>query len=91
MTVQLELFRPEEMAPDNPSTRLVTITRPSEIKMPLSLAAEFADAGERVRIGLQNASAHLIEIGHELRLIKELLTRGEFVRAAGFRRALRDR
>jgi hypothetical protein len=80
VTLQFKPFTLEEMPPDHLSARLIEISRPSEIDTSSGLAEEFAELGEQVRIGLQNVGAHLIKAGHELRLIKQLPTRGEFGR-----------
>jgi hypothetical protein len=78
MTFKLGLFWPEQMAPDTTSAGLVEISRPSEIHNPFNLAEEFPGEGERIRDGLQKMNALHIEIGRELRAVRERLSRSQF-------------
>lgn len=83
MTQQLEMFEPRDMAPDDTSAKSFEIIEPSGKGMPSDLAEELEGVAERVRDGLHKMNANHIEIGRELRVAKERLTRGQFLSWVG--------
>jgi hypothetical protein len=72
VTKELEMPVSKDMAPDN------TGDKPAET-VPGDLSEELEGAAERVRNGLQEMSAKLIEVGREIGTVKERLTRGQFL------------
>jgi hypothetical protein len=69
---ELEMPVSKDMAPDD------TGAKPAEA-VPRDFSEELEGAAERVRNGLQEMSARLIEVGREIGIVKGRLTRAQFL------------